>query len=81
MTVKNALATTCKCIFVLVKIAPIFDGVGACGKEMAVKVDEIIVGHAGDIVHYELIGLCLLIRKLSLVVRRVDVFDVMGKDR
>ena len=42
--------------------------------------NKVIIGHAGDIVHHQLIGLGGLIGNGALVVDGVDIVNVMSKD-
>ena len=48
---------------------------------MAVKVNEIIVGHAGYIVDYDAVRIVLLVRDGSGIMSLVNVVYVMSENR
>ena len=44
---------------------------------MTVQLDEVVVGHAGDVVHHDIVGIALLVGQIPLVVNGVHKVDVM----
>ena len=63
-----------------VKIAGIVYMKVACGEQIVVQINEIIIGHAGNIVHHDLIIFFLPIGDLPLMGTGIYVIDMMGKD-
>ena len=64
----------------VVEIAGVFHIVAAVREQIPVQVNEIIVGHAGDIVHNDLVGFGLFVGHLPGIVGLVYIIYVMAED-
>ena len=63
-----------------VEISAIDDGVARIREHKAMKLDEIVIGHAGNEVYDELIRLGFVVGTGALVVDVLEGSNVMGKD-
>ena len=44
------------------------------------QIDEVIIGHAGNIVHYDLVGLVCAVGNSVVAAHGIDVVDMVGVD-
>ena len=63
-----------------IKIGAVLYAYLVVGEKLSIQVDEIVVRHAGDIVHHDLVAVGFFIRKASLVMSTIDVSYMVRED-
>ena len=62
------------------EVAGIVHHVAAVGEQEVMQINDIIIGHAGDVVHHDLVGLGSLIRRMPGITGLVDIINMMTED-